>query len=732
MSRSPTRRTADGVLLALTGEDAAIVQALDDAGSGLKVVRRCGDVAELLGAALAGLARLAVLDTGFDDLDRTVLDRLERCDVAGVLLVDDDEERRWAAAGWATMPRRVDPVMLRARLQLIARRGGGQGAPALPPAGPRTAAASDSASAFDSAASAASAAVSADPSGARMPDPPGGARPASAPDAGRPGAGWDADDRPPASQPGRDGPARPRTSGTAGRPLPGSPPDAGAEAARPREGRLAVVWGPHGAPGRTTVAASLAHGLARAGGSVLVDADVEAPSLVQVLGLPEDSSSLATAARLASHSRLDTESLVGLLVPVGPDHSLLSGLGRSGRWRELPPSPMADVWAGCREVAAWTVIDIAGGPLEDEVDDYTLEPGRDALAASLVRSADVVVIVGAADPVGVRRLLQLVAQFDETERPSGRIEVVVNRVRASAAGPSPERAVREALARFGGLEEVVLLPEDPVADQCLLAGCSVLDGAPGSALGRALAVLVDRIDPAAGARRTASRRRRRGFLRRLRDRRAERRARARPPAPAAGPDRGGAAARETSSAPVAPVSAPEASAPGVPAPAPASASPGASTPGVSASPASAPLSPASPGVPAPASPGVPAPASPASAPPLPFAVFPPGAPAASAIPTPPGASAPMTPAPPPPLLPPMAPRTMPFAPPPSATPPGVFPPSATTPFTAPSSATSPAPRPPSPAPPVPPVPTSTAQEAPQRISRKARRPFRRRKGRHAS
>ena len=692
MSRSPTRRTADGVLLALTGEDAAIVQALDDAGSGLKVVRRCGDVAELLGAALAGLARLAVLDTGFDDLDRTVLDRLERCDVAGVLLVDDDEERRWAAAGWATMPRRVDPVMLRARLQLIARRAGGQGAPALPPAGPRTAAASDSASAsaFDSAASAA---VSADPSGARMPDPPGGARPASAPDAGRPGAGWDADDRPPASQPGRDGPARPRTSGTAGRPLPGSPPDAGAEAARPREGRLAVVWGPHGAPGRTTVAASLAHGLARAGGSVLVDADVEAPSLVQVLGLPEDSSSLATAARLASHSRLDTESLVGLLVPVGPDHSLLSGLGRSGRWRELPPSPMADVWAGCREVAAWTVVDIAGGPLEDEVDDYTLEPGRDALAASLVRSADVVVIVGAADPVGVRRLLQLVAQFDEGERPAGRIEVVVNRVRASAAGPSPERAVREALARFGGLEEVTLLPEDPVADQCLLAGCSVLDGAPGSALGRALAVLVDRIDPAAGARRTASRQRRRGLLRRWRDRRAERRSPPRPAAPGAGPGRVGADAPEDVSAPVAASSAPEA-------------------PGASAIPSP-------PGASAP-------PVPPASAPPLPFAVSPPGISMSPAPPGAPGASAP-----PPPPPPPMPPRTMPPVAPSSAAPTAAFPPSAATPFTAPSSATSPAPRTPSP-PTAPPVTPSTARETPRRTSREARRPPRRRKGRHAS
>ena len=697
MSHPPARRGADGVLLALTGEDAAIVQALDAAGSGLRVVRRCGDVAELLSAALAGLARLAVLDTGFDDLDRTVLDRLERCDVAGVLLVDDDEERRWAAAGWATMPRRVDPVMLRARLQLIARRGGGQGAPALPPAGPRTVAASDSASA----------AVSADPSGARMPDPPGGARPASAPDAGRPGAGWDADDRPPASQPGRDGPARPRTSGTAGRPLPGSPPDAGAEAARPREGRLAVVWGPHGAPGRTTVAASLAHGLARAGGAVLVDADVEAPSLVQVLGLPEDSSSLATAARLASHSRLDTESLVGLLVPVGPDHSLLSGLGRSGRWRELPPSPMADVWTGCREVAAWTVVDIAGGPLEDEVDDYTLEPGRDALAASLVRSADVIVIVGAADPVGVRRLLQLVSQFDETERPAGRIEVVVNRVRASAAGPSPERAVREALARFGGLEEVVLLPEDPVADQCLLAGCSVLDGAPGSALGRALAVLVDRVDPAAGARRTASRQRRRGFLRRLRDRRAERRSPTRPPTPAAGSDQSGAASPETVSMPVAAVSAPEAPAPLAPPAAPAAPTPSA--------PPAAPEAP---------TPSVPPAAPEAPAPPFPFAVSPPGAPAASAPSVPP--ATPKVSAPPPPPPPPMPPVA-----PPSAAPTAAFPPSAATPFTAPSSATSPAPRTPSP-PTVPPVTPPTAREAPRRASREARRPPRRRKGRHAS
>jgi len=62
------------------------------------------------------------------------------------------------------------------------------------------------------------------------------------------------------------------------------------------QGRIVLVWGPHGAPGRSTVAASLAHGLAGFGGAILVDADVEAPSLVQILGMPEDSSALAGAA----------------------------------------------------------------------------------------------------------------------------------------------------------------------------------------------------------------------------------------------------------------------------------------------------------------------------------------------------------------------------------------------------------------------------------------------------
>ena len=49
--------------------------------------------------------------------------------------------------------------------------------------------------------------------------------------------------------------------------------------------------------------------------------------LPRVLGLPENSSGLATAARLAGRGRLDEETLSELLVPVGESERLLSGLG---------------------------------------------------------------------------------------------------------------------------------------------------------------------------------------------------------------------------------------------------------------------------------------------------------------------------------------------------------------------------------------------------------------------
>ena len=501
-----------GVLLALSGDDADILRVLSQAGSGLCVVRRCADLPELLSAGMAGLATFALLDTGFDEIDRTVLDRLARAGLSGLLLVDDCEEERWRSAGWPVLRRDTDPSRICSVMQDLVRRGAPSGGSSQG-TGPASAAVSETVTGPVAAdtdwLSAATPASTGSKAAAQetawleelwrqSPGSPGDGMVPSQPSWFSGGAGTGDI----SGQNRRRGPE----------PTAMSPADDG------RRGRIVLVWGPHGSPGRSTISASLAHGLAASGGAILVDADVEAPSLVQLLGMPEDSSALAGAARLATHGRLDAESFQRVLAPVGGGLSLLGGLGRSGRWRELPPASMTEVWLQCRRAAAWTVVDVAGGPVDDDVDDFTLEPGRGAVTADLVSHADVILVVGGADPVGVRRLLQLLDEVGSSMSPTGRVEVIINRVRASAAGPSPQHALREALARFGGLEDIVLLPDDAAtADACLLRGCAVLEGAPTSALGKALSALVDRIDPQAAAARKA-RSPRRSLLRRSKKR----------------------------------------------------------------------------------------------------------------------------------------------------------------------------------------------------------------------
>ena len=489
-----------GLLLALSGDDADILRALSQAGSGLCVVRRCADLPELLSAGMAGLASFALLDTGFDEIDRTVLDRLARAGLSGLLLVESHEEERWRSAGWPVLRRDTEPGRICSALQDLVRRGGASSTVSAGPEDTSTDWLSATTPASTDSNAAAQEAAWLEELWRQSPDSPEGGTAFSQPPPTSPETAG--------GQGPRQSPRRDREPAAMDMPEPAFP-DVMSRADDEPDGRIVLVWGPHGAPGRSTVSASLAHGLAACGGAILVDADVEAPSLVQLLGMPEDSSALAGAARLATHGRLDAESFRRVLAPVGDELFLLGGLGRSGRWRELPPASMTEVWAQCRRAAAWTVVDVAGGPVDNDVDDFTLEPGRGAVTADLVSHADVILVVGGADPVGVRRLLQLLDEMGASMNPAGRVEVVINRVRASAAGPSPQQALREALARFGGLEDIVLLPDDAAtADACLLQGCTVLEQAPASALGKALSALVDRIDPqVAAVRRAASPRR---------------------------------------------------------------------------------------------------------------------------------------------------------------------------------------------------------------------------------
>lgn len=247
-----------------------------------------------------------------------------------------------------------------------------------------------------------------------------------------------------------------------------------------RLGHLVAVWGAQGAPGRSTVALNLAVESARQGTStLLVDADAAGGAISTMLGVLDEAPGLAAACRSAARERLDVGVLAAHAVMLEPDLRVLTGATRPDRWRELRPAALGAVWDAARTLAEIVVVDLPAGlgsagstPFEVAV----TTPGE--VAAAVLEMADVVVVVGSADPVGMLRLVHALDQLDEAGIQARRL-VVVNRVRESVVGAHPQRQVREALDRFAGGSAVHLLPDDPRAtDRALRAGVALADVAP--------------------------------------------------------------------------------------------------------------------------------------------------------------------------------------------------------------------------------------------------------------
>ena len=398
------------VLTAVTGAvwEPGLVAGLERSPSGLQVVRRCADLPDLLAVAATGTARAALLAAHLRRLDRDAVARLAASGVAAVGLHDPGDDQ--AAARLRGLG--VQQVL------------------------PGDAAPADLA-----------AAVTAAVSGllGRTAEP----------------VGWST---PPRGRPAPDG-SEPDASAVNGSAVNGSAPG-------PGPGRVVAVWGPTGAPGRTSVAVTVAAELAALGTSVLLaDADVYGGSVAQVLGLLDEAPGLAAAARSAGNGTLDRSALAALAPLVGPRLRVLTGISRAERWPELRPSAVERVWAVAREVAEVTVVDCAFCLEQDEELAFdTAAPLRNGVTLTALAAADVVLAVGGADPVGMHRLVRGLAELRDVV-PGSTPRVVVNRVRSSVVGRDPRRQVAEALERHAGVADPVLVPDDPAAfDAALLQG----------------------------------------------------------------------------------------------------------------------------------------------------------------------------------------------------------------------------------------------------------------------
>jgi Flp pilus assembly CpaE family ATPase len=260
-----------------------------------------------------------------------------------------------------------------------------------------------------------------------------------------------------------------------------------------------AVWGPTGAPGRTTTAITLADELARLDQrSLLVDGGVAAA----VLGLLDESPGLVAACRQAQSRRLDVEGLAGLCWQVSDQLRVLTGISRADRWPELRSTALRSVLTVARALADYTVVDV-GFALEtdEELSFDTLAPRRNGATLAVLEEADLVLAVGSADPIGVQRLVRGLGELRAVAIDTP-VWIVLNRVRRSAVPGNPEVELNAALRRFVGQTCAALLPYDLIGlDQAAAAGQTLAEAAPASQLRAAVTGLAEAICGAPAPRR---------------------------------------------------------------------------------------------------------------------------------------------------------------------------------------------------------------------------------------
>lgn len=253
-------------------------------------------------------------------------------------------------------------------------------------------------------------------------------------------------------------------------------------------GRIVAVWGPTGAPGRTTVAVNLADEAARLGvPTMLIDADVYGGVVAQYLGLLDESPGIAAAARSATAGTLDSVALARIAWAVTPTLRVLTGLSRPDRWPELRPSSLEAVLERARTLAELVVLDCGFCLEQDEELSYdTAAPRRNGATLAILACADVVLCVSGADPVALQRTVRALAELRDA-LPAVTAQVVVNRTRPVVVPGDVRREIAGALDRFAGVGDPQFLPHDGKAtDAALAAGRTLAEVAATSPLRLAL------------------------------------------------------------------------------------------------------------------------------------------------------------------------------------------------------------------------------------------------------
>lgn len=260
------------------------------------------------------------------------------------------------------------------------------------------------------------------------------------------------------------------------------------EPARPQQsgarsiGTLIAVWGPKGAPGRSTIAIELAAELAAADArTLLIDADTYGGDIVQMYGITEELPTLVWAARMASKDELDEERFAAEWKRAGPSGPVvIPGIPRADLWPEISAHGWTQLLSAATNCFRFVVCDI-GFCVEPETSPYPNTDGRNRIARSTLGLADHMVGVLRADPVGVKNFLWALEEVGEIVDPA-RVLVVANRTR-----PGEEGEITAVIRRYLRRSPVAYVPEVPdIFSEAIGRGVSASELRPGSVVSQAM------------------------------------------------------------------------------------------------------------------------------------------------------------------------------------------------------------------------------------------------------
>ena len=217
-------------------------------------------------------------------------------------------------------------------------------------------------------------------------------------------------------------------------------------------GKVITVWGPHGSPGRTLLCLAIREELAKNNSKVmLIDADVNAPSIAQCLSIPQDTSGLLGALRAARVDSVTIEALLVHSVQVTRNDSAFSVLIGCQSPESLSRGThdeFSRLLLLLRD-AGWVVIVDVASRLPAATNSSNAYLASSSMTATALSHADDLVVISPTHELGVQRFCR---QWPEVLNAAVSARITPVLVAPGSVSPLEIDQARVALWSFTGLD----------------------------------------------------------------------------------------------------------------------------------------------------------------------------------------------------------------------------------------------------------------------------------------